>query len=95
MTNVDLSDVRGQVEILRWAKAQQAKLKEIEANARDAIEAKMGNADVGLLDGEEAITWATFKKRQLDQKALRDEHPELAESFTQLVEQRQFKVVTK
>lgn len=93
MSTVDLSDVRGSVELLKWAKAQQAKLKEVEANARAAIEEKMGEAEIGTLDGEDVISWSHFKKRQLDQKALREKHPELVEEYTNLVESRQFKVI--
>lgn len=89
----DLSKVRGHVEVLQYAKREIAKLKELESMARDAIEAELGNDDIGQLDGATVITWVAHKKRQFQQKKLAEAHPELAAEFTELVEQRTFKLV--
>lgn len=95
MTAVNLESVRGPVEVLRYCKARKAELKTLEEAAREQVEAVMGDADEGLLDNEPAIRWPTYKKRQLDQKALHEDHPELAESYTKFVEQRTFTIVDK
>lgn len=91
----DLSSVRAAVEVVRWAKAEEAKLKALVTEHRAAIEEALGDDEQGTLDGEIVITWASHKKRQLDQSALREAHPELVEEYTNLVEARQFKVVPK
>lgn len=93
MTAVNLNALRAHVELLIWAKQRKAEIKDIEANSRSEIEAAMGDAEIGTLDGEEAIHWTTYKKRQFKQAALRAEHPELAEEYTELVEQRKFEVL--
>jgi predicted phage-related endonuclease len=93
MTNVDLEPVCGQVEILRWVKARQAELKELETAARGAVEEVMGNAEVGTLDDKPVVKWSTYKKRQFDQKALKEHLPELAEEYTDVKEVRRFELL--
>jgi hypothetical protein len=93
MTNVDLEKVRDQVELLRWTKVRQAELKELEAAARDDVENIMGNADTGTLDGKPVIKWSTYKKRQLNQKMMREEIAEIAEAYTELIDVRRFELV--
>ena len=93
MTAIDLESVRPYIDILRWTKTRKKELNEIESNARAAVEDAMGDADEGLLDDEPAISWKSYKKRQLDQKALKEDHPELVEEFVQLTEVRRFEVL--
>lgn len=93
MTNVDLEDVRAHVEVLRWAKDRIREIKEIGDGARAEIERAMGDADVGVLDDKPVINWSSHKKRQLNQKALRDERPEIAEEYTETVDVRTFTVI--
>lgn len=90
---VDLAAVRAQVELLIWVKSRIAELKEIEKAAREQIEDAMGGSDTGLLDGEIAITWGTHKRTSFDQKAFRDAHPELFESFKTTSEVRRFEIL--
>ncbi len=93
MSNVDLDSVRDHVQILKWAKARIAEVKELEKNARDAIEEALGDNEIGQLDGETVITWTTHKKRQFQQAKMKEDHPDLVEAYTELVEARQFKLV--
>lgn len=93
MSNVDLGSVRGHVEILRYVKAQQAKMKEIEKYARAEVETAMGGADVGLLDGEPAVHWTHYKESRLDGAALKEDHPELVEQYRSINEKRRFEVI--
>jgi predicted phage-related endonuclease len=90
-TNLD--PIRGQIEILRFVKARKAELKELEDRARAAIEAAMGDAEEGTLDGKVAITWKTAKRRSLDQKALARDHPDLVEEYKTVSPYRRFEVV--
>lgn len=94
MTNVDLESVRGPIDVYRWIKLRQAELKELETTTRAAIEAAMGDADTGTLDDKPVISWLTYKKRQLNQKALKENLPELAETYTEVKEVRRFELVT-
>jgi hypothetical protein len=92
MSTVDLNGVRDHVLVLRWIKAQRAQLKELEEQTRPVVEAAMGGAEVGLLDGEPAITWGTHKRTSFDQKAFGDDHPELLEEYKTTKPVRRFEV---
>lgn len=92
MSNVDLSALRQWVEILRHAKAKEAEIKELKDQAVEQIKSVMRPGDVGLLDGEVVIDWASFKKNQLDQKALKAEHPEIVALYTKLTDSNRFDV---
>jgi len=89
----DLESVRAQVAILVHCKLKKAELKDLEERARAAVEDALGEDENGALDGEPVIRWGHSKRRQLDQKALRDKEPEIAEEYTSLVETRRFEVL--
>lgn len=91
-TSVDLSAVRAQVEILQYVKAQQAKLKELETEARGIIEEALGGHENGKLDGHTVVTWKHGKANRLDQKALKHDHPELIAEYTRPSATRTFTV---
>ena len=93
MHGTNLDDLRAHVALLRWAKARKAEIKEIEDNARHAVEQAMGNSDLGLIDGKPAIAWKSHKQRRLDQKALKAAHPDLVDSYTMSSEVRRFEVI--
>jgi predicted phage-related endonuclease len=93
MTEVDLESVRGAVELLRYCRTQRAKIKEVEDNAKAAVQDAMGDADIGLLDGEPAIQWPTFKENRFDSAAFRADHAELWEQYKAANEKRRFDVV--
>jgi len=89
----DLDSVRAQVAVLVHCKTKRAELKELEDRARAAVEDAMGEDENGSLDGEPVIRWSHSKRRQLDQKALRDKEPEIAEEYTTTVNVRRFEVL--
>lgn len=91
----DLESVRAKVEVLRMVKESQKKLKELEADARGAIEAVLGDDEQGTLDGEIVVTWASHKKRVFQQAKLKDANPDLVELFTDTVEGRRFLLVAE
>jgi predicted phage-related endonuclease len=92
MSTVNLDDLRAQVELLKWAKARKAEIADVEATARAAVEAALGDSEAGTVDGELAVTWRTRKVRRLNQKALKEAHPDIVEEFTAPNEQRYFEV---
>jgi hypothetical protein len=93
VTNVDLNAVRGHVEVLKWCGDRLSEIRELQKNARDAIEEVLADNEIGELDGKTVITWASHKKRQLNQAAMKEAHPDIVEEFTDSVEQRTFRVV--
>jgi hypothetical protein len=93
MNEIDLDSVRGHVEILRYCKAEKAKIAELEKLARTAVEDAMGGNEIGLLDGEPAINWSHFKERRFDQSAFGEDHPDLLEQYRAAREKRRFEVL--
>ena len=93
MSTINLNHLRAQVEILRWAKARKAEIADVEAQARAAVEAALGEfGEEGTVDDEVAVTWKTGKRRALDQKALKENEPEIAEQYMKTTETRRFEI---
>lgn len=93
---IDLADVRAHVEILQFCRNERAKLAarldELEAGAKAAIQEAMGGDDTGTLDGATVITWKTTKRTALDQKLLKSLHPEVFAECVSTSEVRRFEV---
>lgn len=89
----NLDHLRPQIDVLRFCKNRKAELKALEDTARAAVEAALGDDEEGTLDGEPAIRWPTFKQHVLDQKALKDDHPEIIEDFMTTIVKRRFSVL--
>jgi len=78
VTAVDLAAVAGWVDLLRTIDAKRAELADVEAKAKEEIQAVMGNAVDGLLNGKPVIRYAHVKgRRGFAQKRLAAEHPDL------------------
>jgi len=90
--STDISALRGQVEILRWCKTKRAELKELEDNAKAAIQDTLDGDDIGTVDGEPVVTWKSHKRTALDQTALKNEDPETYALYTKTTEVRRFEV---
>lgn len=89
----DLTELRQQIEILRAVKQEKARLADIEAAARAAVEEALGGDEVGELDGREVIRWKHIKSNRLDQKLLEKLYPEAAAECRAVVESRRFEVL--
>lgn len=46
------------------------------------IRNELGDAEIGTVNGDKAVSWKAQTRRQVDVKALRDAHPAIAEEFT-------------
>jgi len=92
MSTVNLDDKRVQIEVLKWAKARRKEIDDIEREARDVIENALGDNEAGTVDGDVVVTWKTGKRRALNQKALKENHPEIVEEFTDTTVVRRFVV---
>lgn len=56
---VDLDELTDEINALRLTKERVKDQKAVIAQFENEIKAAMGDADVGLIDGEEAVTWRT------------------------------------
>lgn len=90
---MDLAKVRDQVEILRYIKDQQAKLKVLADEAKSAIQAVMGAAELGELDGEPVVRWSSYEQTRLDQKRFKDAYPNAFQACTTTSVVRRFETL--
>lgn len=80
---VDLSHLRDQHAAWVLTKAELKAAKENETDLANEIKAAMGNAEIGLIDGEVAVTWRKTKPvRRIDVDRLRAEQPEIAAEYS-------------
>lgn len=89
---MDLENLRWAVEALQYVKDRKAELKELEDRARPALEAALGDATEGTLDGHIVVTWKFYKRNTLDQKLLKATYPEIYEACRSLTEVRRFEL---
>lgn len=87
---VDLSRARVPLYELLNAKAEQREAETRVRRAEGELMAALGDAEVGELDGEPVVTWKAHDERRLDQAALREAEPEVAERFTRTSTVRRF-----
>jgi predicted phage-related endonuclease len=74
-----------------------AKIKEWEEKAdiaRQQVEAAMGDAEVGLINGREAVRWTTVESNRIDTKKIRELlPPHLVEKLETTTVSRRFTIV--
>ena len=72
-----------------------ARIKSLEADA-DAIKGmvahRLGDAAVGTVDGNPVVTWRSITRMDLDRKALRADHPDLARAYSHPTTYRQLRL---
>ena len=79
---VDLPDnARDLLAAYRQAGEEEKAAGKRKAEAANRLKAFLGEAEIGLLDGQVAVTWKAFERRLLDTEALRREAPEVAARF--------------
>jgi hypothetical protein len=91
--SIELDDVKDSVAIMRACKSRIADLTEVLAQHRAVIEEKMGNEDVGTVDGKPVITWKTYKQNRLNQAVLAITHPDILELCKETTETRRMEIL--
>ena len=91
---VAIDGLKAQLALLQHCKEKRAELAEIEASAKAAIQAALGDAEAGTIDGRPVVTWKFVKRRSIDQQLLKQLHPEVAEQVTTVSESRRFEHVS-
>ncbi|WP_040829595.1 hypothetical protein [Nocardia jiangxiensis] len=86
----DLAEVQHAFEVYTWTREQIAGLKEQQDQARSVIEAYLGDAEVGTLNGKERVTWHYREERRFDLRRARELHPEMVEECTETRRHRYF-----
>lgn len=83
---------------LRLWRRSRANAQTAETVARDLetrLQAQLGPTEEGWLDGRAVVRWRGYTQRTLDTKALRRDHPDLAQQYTKPVLRRRFTILTE
>ena len=89
---ISIDAMKANLAILRHCKEKKAELDELEQNAKAAIQAALGDHEIGLIDGQPAVTWKYVRRNAIDQKALKQRYPEIAAEVMAVSESRRFEV---
>jgi predicted phage-related endonuclease len=91
---VPIDGLRDHLNALSLAAAEIEKWKNIQTNARAAIERALGEAEVGTIAGVKAVTWTHSERTTLDTKKLQDDLPaEALALYMRTTPTRTFKLV--
>lgn len=93
MTNIDLTALRAEFEILAWCKAKEAEIKTLRTSAEDKIKAALGPGNTGYLDGDPVVEWSISKRNTLDTKAIKEELPEVYAQYLKTGEVNNFSMI--
>lgn len=92
-TPVDLTDLTGHIQTLQDIKAKQAELTELREQLEQTIKDRLGDAEIGTVDGITVVTWKHTKRTALSQRLLKKLHPKVAAECMETNEIRRFDVI--
>lgn len=92
---VDITQLSGYVDLLRYCKTEKARLNEIEKNTRSIIEETLDAArsDEGLIDGQPAVKRKRIKRSAISVRLVKELHPDVAAECTETTEVCRFEVI--
>jgi predicted phage-related endonuclease len=91
--SVSIDHIAAHVEVYKHAKAKADEFAAAAQRSREKIEEALGENEIGTVDGEPVVRWSHQKVNRLDQKALKEDHPEIVAEYTKLHAQRRFEVI--
>lgn len=77
-TQVRLDDIADELEAWQLAKANVKAAKEAEAEHAARIQAAIGDAEEGTVDGETVVSWREQSRKSIDADAVKKNHPAVA-----------------
>lgn len=75
---------------IRQCDAQIKQLEEAKAVARKHVEAALGDAEVGTVDGQPAVRWTWVRSSRFQTTKFREQHPDLYAEYTSAQVTRRF-----
>ncbi|QWY80880.1 hypothetical protein SEA_CHEETODUST_54 [Mycobacterium phage CheetoDust] len=92
---MDISAVKGHVDLLAHARIEKKKWEEIEKNAKAAIDEALGGDDEGTVGGEVVVKRSRTKVTRLSGKLVQSLHPAVYAECLDTNEQTRLSVVGK
>lgn len=90
---MDLSHVKGEVDLLGYVKRERSRLNEIESYAKPVVVEALGGADEGTIGDKVVVRQKQIKTNRLDQKLLKSLHPEIHAECMSVSESTRFEVI--
>jgi len=84
-------DAIGTLQALKQAREQIGKWTEVKEACEKRLKTTLADAASGTFQGKPLVTYAVVTSTVLDQKALREDHPDLAAHYMTVRETRPFK----
>lgn len=89
--SVDLGDEGASLALdMRRAQAAKKQAEQEETRAKAGLMALLGKAELGSVNGEIVASWKAVETNRLDQKKLKEEHPEIVEAYSSVSASRRF-----
>lgn len=92
---MDISEVKGHVDLLAHARIEKKKWEEIEKNAKAAIDEALGGDDEGTVGEQVVVKRSRTKVTRLNGKLVQSLHPEVYAECLDTSEQTRLSVVSK
>jgi hypothetical protein len=81
-STADISDHAHLLAELRDVQFQKKELSTIEDELKAKIAGLLGDADAGVVNGEQVVTWKNQSRSSFDTKGFSKDHPDLVEKYT-------------
>lgn len=88
-----LDEARHWIEVLVHVRNEKKKLDELEKAAKAEVQARLGDREVGTLDGHTVVKWTHGKTNRFNQAAFKKDHPNLVAEYTEASVTRRFEVI--
>lgn len=92
-TSVPVDDLAAQIDWLRWVEDQLDELKRVRADLHRAIKDRLGDMEVGTVNGIPAVTYRRALRVTLSPRLVRELHPEVVRRCEEISEVRTFLLV--
>ena len=75
-------DIQELIEKRNEYKETEKKFKKERKAIENKIKDKLGDAEIGVVNGEELVKWKNISSTRFDKKSLKEEHPDIYKKFT-------------
>ncbi|MCP3801836.1 hypothetical protein NLX83_21455 [Allokutzneria sp. A3M-2-11 16] len=94
-TEVELDEHRAVIELIGQVRAQRERLAAVLTTLETSVKARMGEAEVGTLDGEPVVRWTATLRTSLSQRLVKALHPQVVTECLETQRVRTFRWVSR
>lgn len=86
--SIAVDDLSAQLDLLRWVEDQLGALKKFRGELHRTIKSRLGDIEVGTVNGVPVVTYRTALRVTLSPRLVRELHPEVARKCEEISEVR-------